>query len=186
MTLESIVIRRFDGPGAAAQLDALLPAYEEVYAAPPYEEGPRDVAEFVELRPPDQHPPRVPPRTGDARRAGRRLCVRLLPAAATSWWQGSSSRARPTFVREDGRRTFAVIELAVRGPIRRRGIARQLHDELLAGLAAERVVLTVRPEPAAAPARCAYESWGYEFVGETRPQQDGPLYRSMMLSITPN
>jgi hypothetical protein len=43
-----VTVRREEGGEAADMLDAILPAYEEVYVEPPYCEGPRDVAEFIE------------------------------------------------------------------------------------------------------------------------------------------
>ncbi|MET9143338.1 hypothetical protein [Streptomyces sp. NPDC004042] len=46
--MTDVVFHRYEGTAAAGQLDAFLSAYAEVYAEPPYLEGPRDVAEFVE------------------------------------------------------------------------------------------------------------------------------------------
>lgn len=49
-------------------------------------------------------------------------------------------------------------------------------------MTAERVTLTVRPEPeaAAAAARTAYLSWGYELVGTSHPWDDAPLYDCLL------
>lgn len=49
--MAEVTYERYEGPEAAGRLDAFLPAYEEVYTDPPYCEGPRDVAEFIERYP---------------------------------------------------------------------------------------------------------------------------------------
>ncbi|GAA1011643.1 acetyltransferase [Streptomyces sp. F-3] len=182
--MHEIHYTRHDGQAAAGQLDAFLSAYEEVYAEPPYCEGPRDVAEFI-----DHYQVHV-------RRPGMRLILawdaeevvgftyghHLAPE--TRWWHSLQDVTLPdSFVREDGRRTFAVIELAVRKPWRRRGIAAALHTRLLDDLDVERVTLAVRPEPEAAAARAAYQAWGYRKVGTSRPWQDAPLYNCMIREL---
>ena len=83
--------------------------------------------------------------------------------------------------REDGRRTFGLMELAVRAPWRRRGIARRLHETLLGEVTAERVLLNVHPESVAALA--AYRSWGYRKVGEARPWDGACLHDVMLLDL---
>jgi GNAT superfamily N-acetyltransferase len=180
----TLAYERHDGPvAAAAQLDTFLSAYEEVYAEPPYSEGPSDIGQFIESY-------RV-----QARRPGMRLVLARAGAEVagftygfplpsdTRWWSTTQPPLPADFVREDGDRTFAVIELAVRAPYRRRGIAAALHAALLDGLGAERVTLSVRPEPEAAPAQSAYASWGYRGVGMSRPWEDAPLYRMMVLDL---
>ncbi|MFC0599321.1 GNAT family N-acetyltransferase [Streptomyces palmae] len=155
----------------------------EVYADPPYCEGPRDIAEFV-----DRY-------RAQAQRTGMRLVLAregadligftfgyLLPAD-TRWWQNVRQPLPQDFTREDGTRTFVIIELAVRRPWRRRGIAAALHARLLEGQGVERVTLTVRPEPEAAPAQAAYAAWGYRLVGVSRPWEDAPYYRALVLDL---
>ncbi|MDR3083184.1 MAG: hypothetical protein LBV60_20090, partial [Streptomyces sp.] len=51
------------------------------------------------------------------------------------------------------------------------------------GLTAERVALTVRPEPEAAPARTAYARWGYRKVGRSHPGGEGPVYDAMVRDL---
>ncbi|MFE0763666.1 GNAT family N-acetyltransferase [Streptomyces smyrnaeus] len=168
---------------ALALLDAFLPAYEEVYAEPPYNEGPRDIAEFIEHY-------RV-----HAGRAGFRIVLAregsevvgftygfLLPAD-TGWWASIDQPLPEDFVREDGHRTWVVIELAVRKPWRRRGVATGLHGKLLEGLDVERVTLTMRPEPEAAPAQAAYANWGYRKVGIAHPWDEAPFYDAMVREL---
>jgi GNAT superfamily N-acetyltransferase len=171
----------YEGEEAAAQLDAFLPAYEEIYVEPPYCEGPKDVAEFIEHY------------AAQARRPGMRLllardAVEVIGftygyylAPDTQWWANLQDVKLPAdFTREDGRRTFVIIELAVRKPWRRRGIAAALHTRLLDGIDAERVTLTVRPEPEAEAARSAYLAWGYSRVGTSHPWEDAPVYDCMV------
>lgn len=118
---------RYEGQDAAAQLDTFLAVYEEVYAEPPYSEGPSDVRQFIDHY--DHH----------TRRPGMRLILArtdngiagfaygfLLPAD-TRWWANVQEPLPCDLTREDGRRTWVIIELAVRKEARRRGIATALH-----------------------------------------------------------
>ncbi|WP_327189323.1 GNAT family N-acetyltransferase [Streptomyces xinghaiensis] len=181
--MREVTFERYAGQEAAGQLDAFLPAYEEVYAEPPYCEGPQDVAEFAD---------RYRTQTG---RPGMRLVLArdaeevvgftfgyLLPPD-TGWWKNLLEPLPAEFTRESGERTFVIIELAVRKPWRRRGIAAGLHRVLLDGLGAERVTLTMRPEPEAAPAQSAYAAWGYRKVGVSHPWEDAPYYDAMVLDL---
>lgn len=100
-----------------------------------------------------------------------------LPAH-TRWWQGLQSPAPEGFTDEDGRRTFAISEIMVRTPWRRRGIARDLHRELSAGQTAERTTLLVEPSNFAA--QRAYTKWGYKKVAQIRPGwTNAPIYDAM-------
>lgn len=175
---------RHDETDATTYLDTILAAYEEVYADPPYDEDADDVAEFIDR----YH--------AQAKRSGMRLIIAydgdqvagfaygflLRPDAV--WWDNIQDGPLPAeFTREDGQRTFAVIELAVRKLWRRRGIAKTLHAGLLDGLTAERATLTVRPEAEADPARSAYTAWGYRKVGISRPWEEAPRYECMVLDL---
>ncbi|MFJ6568000.1 GNAT family N-acetyltransferase [Streptomyces sp. NPDC091292] len=175
----------YEGADAARHLDTFLPTYTEVYAEPPYREGPRDIADFTDRF------------HVQARRPGFRLVLArgdvdiigftfgfLLPAD-TSWWKNLQTPAPEDFTREDGRRTFAVIELAVREPWRRQGVATGLHTTLLKDIPAERVTLTTRPEPEAAPAQAAYAHWGYRKIGVSHPWETAPYYDAMLLDLHP-
>ncbi|MDJ0460433.1 GNAT family N-acetyltransferase [Streptomyces sp. H27-C3] len=174
---------RYEGEEAAVQLDAFLPAYEEVYAEPPYSEGPSDVAQFIEHY--QVH----------AQRPGMRLIIArdgedvvgftygyFLPPG-TGWWTNVDQDLADDFTCEDGRRTWVILELAVRKPWRRRGVAAALHAALLDGLPVQRVTLTLRPEPEAAPAQSAYKAWGYRAVGTSHPWEDAPYYTAMVLDL---
>jgi GNAT superfamily N-acetyltransferase len=91
---------------------------------------------------------------------------------ATSWWRGLTAPLPEEVTAEPAGRTFALVELLVRAPWRRQGIARTLHDLVLAGRPEERATLTV-PQTAAA-AQHAFRSWGWRRVGRTRdPDEPG-------------
>ncbi|NGO72260.1 GNAT family N-acetyltransferase [Streptomyces boncukensis] len=178
-----ITYERHDGVATTAQLDAFLPAYEEVYVEPPYCEGPRDIAEFI-----DHYQVHV-------QRAGMRLVLArdsqevvgftygYCLAPDTRWWANVQEPLPEDFTCEDGTRTFVIIELAVRKSWRRRGIAAGLHSRLLEGLRAERVTLTMRTDPEAAPAQAAYSAWGYRRVGRSHPWEDAPYYDAMVREL---
>lgn len=183
MTPSELTYQRFQGKEAANQLDAFLEAYEEVYAEPPYREGPSDIAEFIDHY--QVH----------AQRAGMRLVLArngdqvvgftygyLLPADST-WWDNVQEDLAEDFTREDGTRTWVILELAVRKAWRRRGVAANLHDLLIEGLGVERVTLTVRPEPEAKAAQSAYAKWGYREVGLSHPWAEAPFYTALILDL---
>ncbi|MFI2030530.1 GNAT family N-acetyltransferase [Streptomyces buecherae] len=175
---------RYEGGEAVTALDAFIAAYEEVYAEPPYREEPSDVAIFIEHY--QVH----------CQRPGMRLVLArddeevvgfaygYLLAPDTRWWKNVLEvELSAEFARETDDRTWVIIELAVRKAWRRRGIAAGLHARLLEGISAERVTLTVRPEPEAAPARSAYATWGYRRIGKSQPWEDAPYYDTMLLEL---
>ncbi|MFC9825260.1 GNAT family N-acetyltransferase [Streptomyces erythrochromogenes] len=167
-----------DTGSAGRELDDLAPVYEAVFAEPPYNEGPRDVAEFLERYQREHKTPGF--RLVLARNGGELagFAYGLPLASTTGWWSGFLDTDLPEeFTREDGRRTFVVMELAVLADRRGRGVGRALHTALLDGVTAERVTLTVRPE---APAAAWYEHLGYQLVGLTQPWDGAPVYRSMI------
>ncbi|MFE5665925.1 GNAT family N-acetyltransferase [Streptomyces niveus] len=173
----------YEGGTAAAALDSFLAAYEEVYAEPPYSEGPSDVAEFVEhyqVHVQRDHMRLIIARDGDETVGF--IYGYLLPAY-TSWWNNVLVPLSNEFTREDGTRTWVIIELAVRKPWRRQGVAARLHAQLIRGLDVERVTLTVRPDPEAQAAQAAYAKWGYREVGTSHPWEGAPFYTAMVLPL---
>jgi ribosomal protein S18 acetylase RimI-like enzyme len=103
-----------------------------------------------------------------------------LPAAS-QWWRGLRAEVDPDLLREDGHRTFAVTEIMVLADHRRRGYAGQLHDALVSDRDEQRATLLVLPDNA--PAKAAYESWGWFKLGELQPFDDAPVYDAMMLDL---
>ncbi len=155
--------------------------YAEVYAEPPYGEGPAEVEDFAAgwHRTIDQRNFRLV----IARRAdepiGFAFGVQLR--VRTKWWKGALTPLPDDITTEYPGRTFAIIEIAVRYPYRQRGVGRQLHTHLIAGLSEERITLLVRPE-APAP-RQAYLSWGYQTVGRIQPFPGAPVYDAMIKKL---
>ncbi|HYN92565.1 MAG TPA: GNAT family N-acetyltransferase [Pilimelia sp.] len=97
-----------------------------------------------------------------------------LPAHSR-WWEGLRTAVPANFTDEDGTRTFAVSEIMVRVRWRRRGVARALHDALLAGRPEPRATLLA--DPANVPAQTAYADWGWRKVGRLRPGwEHAPLF----------
>lgn len=176
--LGRIILNNHGADTGLAQLSAIRDLYAEVYAEPPYCEGPADVADFA---------------VGWPRRVAHssfRLVIaqwcdepigfsfgHQLPVQ-TDWWNGALTALPDDITTEYPGRTFAIIEIAVRRRYRQRGVARRMHAELTAGLSEERVTLLVRPD-APAPRR-AYRSWGYQPVGRIQPFPDGPVYEAMI------
>ncbi|MFI5672745.1 GNAT family N-acetyltransferase [Streptomyces sp. NPDC051704] len=172
-----------DPVAAGRELDDLAPVYEAVFAEPPYNEGPRDVAEFLERYQREHKTPGF--RLVLARDGGELagFAYGLPLPSTTAWWSGFLNTDLPEeFTREDGHRTFVVMELAVLASRRGQGIGRALHTALLDGVTAERVTLTVRPEASAA---AWYEHLGYQLVGLTQPWDGAPVYRSMIKLLRP-
>ncbi|MFI8504945.1 GNAT family N-acetyltransferase [Streptomyces sp. NPDC085524] len=160
------------------QLDSLAPVYEAVFAEPPYLEGPRDVADFLERYQREHKTPgfRLVLAHDDDGLTG--FAYGLPLSSDSGWWSGLLNSDLPEeFTREDGRRTFVMMELAVRAEHRGRGVGRTLHTALLDGVTAERATLAVRPE---APAASWYKRLGYTRVGLTQPWDGAPVYRALV------
>jgi GNAT superfamily N-acetyltransferase len=100
----------------------------------------------------------------------------------TVWWEGAEPTPPDDVTAEDGRRTFALLQLMVGTRWRGSGIARQLHDELLRKRSEERVTLLVECDHP--KVRGLYEQWGYQSVAQSHPYPDGPLYDIMLRSHT--
>jgi GNAT superfamily N-acetyltransferase len=168
---------------ADEMLAVILDVYREVNAEAPYFEGPAEVDDFAQSW------------SGRVGAPGFRLSVAHDGGqvvgyvfghelgASTRWWEGART-PMGGLVEEWKGRTFAVIEFAVLAPYRRRGIGRGLHDRLLDGVTTERVTLLVRREAAAAPARAAYASWGYQVVGDLQPSEGVPVYHALLLDLS--
>jgi GNAT superfamily N-acetyltransferase len=103
-----------------------------------------------------------------------------LPSGS-GWWRGLQADIDEAELHEDGTRTFALTEIMVREPWRRRGYARRLHDHLLADRKEERATLLVLPDNT--PAQAAYSSWGWRKLGGLKPFDDSPTYDAMVVRL---
>jgi GNAT superfamily N-acetyltransferase len=177
----SVVLDTLSGADAKDALPAIVPVYAEVYAEPPYCEDVADVADFIRSWERRCVAPGL--RVVLARDGGTGDVVGFVfgheLTADTRWWQGALEPLAVDTTERPGR-TFAVIEMAVCTPYRRQGVAARMHAALLSGAKTERVTLLVRPEREAAPARTAYEHWGYQKVGRIRPWQGAPVYDALV------
>ncbi|MCB5910820.1 GNAT family N-acetyltransferase [Streptomyces pinistramenti] len=170
------------GPAAAQAEDAFRLVYAEAFAEPPDSETEDDVAAAFRRF-----------RSQTRKRTFRAALARAEDGAPlgmahgyplgphTGWWDQLTQPVPDDMRREDGHRTFGLMELAVRGPWRRQGVARRLHEAVLGGTETERVLLNVHPDSNAAQA--AYRAWGYRKVGEARPWEGAALHDVMLLDL---
>jgi GNAT superfamily N-acetyltransferase len=170
------------GEEAAPHLPELSDLYTEVYSEPPYEWG-QEHAELFAGRFEEQHK-QSGFRLVEAREHGQLVGigfgVTLLPN--TPWWQNLTTPVSDDITREYSNRTFAVVELLVRAPWRRRHIAEEIHNRLLSGRAEERATLTVLP--AADAAQAAYRKWGWQRVAQKRnPLPGSPVFDVMVKEL---
>jgi ribosomal protein S18 acetylase RimI-like enzyme len=155
--------------------DAVAALYAQVYAEPPYLEGPDDVQQF---RTAYARHSRMPgfllalAHAPDRKLAG--FAYGYLLQAGTTWWDDIDAPLTPDFTAEDGLRTFVVMELAVDHAYRRQGIATRLHHVLLRANPAARITLAARPE--ALGALAFYRTLGYDAVGTTHSSKGEPVY----------
>ena len=170
-----ITFRALDGEQAAADFSELRALYTEVYAEPPYEWGQEHADLFAkrfEVQRRQEGFSLVEARDG-TELAGLAFGVTLQPT--TPWWNNLTTPLPPEVTTERPGRTFALVEMLVRAPWRRRHVAQGLHDLLLRARPEERATLTVLP--AAAPAQAAYAKWGWHKVAQKRnPLPGSPLF----------
>jgi GNAT superfamily N-acetyltransferase len=154
-----ITFQLLDGAQAAAHSDELQALHAEVYADD-------DAGRFARrFRVQGRQPGFV---LAEARSGGYLVgyAAGMPLRPATSWWRGLTAPLPDEITAEHSGRTFALVELLVRASWRRQGIARTLHDLILAGRPEERATLTV--PPTAAAAQHALRNWGWRRVGRTR------------------
>lgn len=172
-----ISIDRLDGVAVTAAEDAFRLIYAEVFAGPPYYETETDVAAAFSRFRFQTTLVAALATTDDGEPVGMAYGWRFGPQ--TDWWDRLTQPVPEDMRREDGRRTFGLMELAVRAPWRRQGIARRLHEALLSTVGTERVLLNVHPDNREAVT--AYRAWGYSKVGDAHPWPEAPLHDVMLL-----
>lgn len=179
---ERVTVTRMNGSAAARAENAFRQVYAEAFAEPPYEETADDVsAAFRRFRRQVRKASFTAAlaTTDDGKPVG--MAFGYVLGAETGWWDQLTEPVPESMSREDGQRTFGLLELAVRAAWRRQGLARRLHDALLHDLGVERVLLNVHPGSKAALA--AYRSWGYGKVGEARPWKGADVHDVMVLAL---
>ena len=103
-------------------------------------------------------------------------------APGSTWWDGLLTPVEAGFTDETGTRTFAFSEIMVREDLTGRGLAHQLHDELLRKRPEQRATLLVEPDNDTAYR--AYTRWGWAKAAELRPAwPDAPLWDVLILPL---
>ncbi|MFI5523026.1 GNAT family N-acetyltransferase [Streptomyces platensis] len=179
---EKITVETLDGPASARSVSAFRLVYAEVFAEEPYEETPETVeATFRRFRSQVRKTTfrAALARTADGEPVG--IAYGYPLSSKTGWWDQLITPVSDELRREDGQRTFGLMEFAVRAPWRRLGVGRRLHETLLAESDEERVLLNALPDAEAAQA--AYRSWGYRKVGEAYPWEGAPLHDVMACQL---
>jgi GNAT superfamily N-acetyltransferase len=171
---------RLDGGEAAARADEFAGLHAEVYADPPYRQ-----ADDAEVYPPRFRVQRRQPGfvLAEARHGGYLVgyAAGMPLRPSTSWWRDLTTPLPAEVTAEHPGRTFALTDLLIRASWRRQGIARDLHDLILAGRPEERATLTVLP--AASAAQSAFRAWGWRKVGRTRPDSAGPVLDVLVITL---
>jgi len=101
----------------------------------------------------------------------------------TRWWAHMLTPLPDGYATETGTRTLALNEIMVRKAWRGQGVARRIHEELLAGRSEERVTLLVDPANQDGRVKALYEAWGYEQIGTQQPFPDSPVFASMTRTL---
>ncbi|MFF2198773.1 GNAT family N-acetyltransferase [Streptomyces sp. NPDC058157] len=171
-----ISINQLAGSAATAAADSFRLIYAEVFAGPPYYETEEDVSAAFDRFRSRTSVLAALATTDDGEPVG--MAYGWLVPPQTDWWDRLTEPVPEDVRREDGRRTFGLMELAVRAPWRRQGVARRLHEALFATVDAERVLLNVHTENHAAIT--AYRSWGYRKLGDAHPWPGAPLHDVML------
>lgn len=170
------------GQQAAEHAGELQELHAEVYAEPPYRRD-DDAGQFARRFAVQRRQPGFV--LAEARHGGYLVGyasgMPLRPS--TSWWRDLTAPLPAEVTTEHPGRTFALADLLVRASWRRQGIARALHDLLLADRPEERATLTVLP--AAAPAQHAFRSWGWRKVARARGPGPGAPVRDVLLTTLP-
>lgn len=178
--LDELRLSRYDGAAARGLTNQLVEVYADVYAD--RVDNPFfSVDRFAERLTRHQQAPGYALVTGEIAGTLTGYAYGASLRADTLWWDGLLDAVPAELIRETGRRTFALNEIMVRAPWRRRGIAGRLHNALLGGRAEERATLLV--EQGNAPAKAAYVRWGWQHVGFLQPFPDAPVYDSMLLPL---
>lgn len=174
------VLATFDRESVTDLVPALRDLYAEVYAEPPYFEGPEHVEQFLTRF------------AGHRREPAFRLAGMFDDGQLIGYLYGfgidvDSPEWDTLLIRTSGagsdlplrRPTALVCELLVRAGHRRLGVARRLHDAFVADRREPQAALLAHPEATAA--QTAYSTWGWRKVGYGRPFPGAPEYETLML-----
>lgn len=179
---DHLTLTSYDADAAQQQFPVVEALYQEVFAEPPHSEGTEEFELFATRWWPKQ-----------SAQPGFQLVVATVggePVGCTyghrlptdtTWWKGAVEPLPDDLTEEHDGRTAAIIEMMVRSPYRRCGVAAAMHKAFRDSRDEERITLTVRPDND--PARRAYGKWGYRKVGQIRPARRAPVYDAMVLNL---
>lgn len=179
---DNLTLTTYDADAALQQFPVVEALYQEVFAEPPHSEGPEEFELFATRWWPKQSAQPgflLVVATLDGEPIGCTYGHRL--PVDTTWWKGAVEPLPEDLTEEHDGRTAAIIEMMVRSPYRRCGVAAAMHEAFRDSRDEERITLTVRPDND--PARRAYSEWGYRKVGQIRPARRAPVYDAMVLDL---
>ncbi|RST05479.1 GNAT family N-acetyltransferase [Streptomyces sp. WAC07149] len=97
--------------------------------------------------------------------------------AGDLWWRRISNDLDAEYTRAP---TLALREIGVTAALRGTGLARRIHDELLAGREDRYASLMVNPAAGQGKVQRVYEAWGYAPIGPVQPAPDSPVLTAMV------
>jgi len=163
MAEHDVVIETCTGEKARALSGPVSALYEAVFSLPPFS---GNAEEFANQR---SYYPDMTSRDGfrlALAKAGDQYTgfgYGFLLPAGTHWWSGLAEPVSAEFARENGHRTFALIDYGVLPAWRGKGVGRAIHDRLLSASGAERATLSVQPK--ATDTQAIYRRRGWRKVG---------------------
>ncbi|WP_413101529.1 N-acetyltransferase family protein [Streptomyces sp. Inha503] len=105
------------------------------------------------------------------------LYANRLTGAEDRWWRRTRPEPEAGIASAS---TVAVKEMMVRQQWRRQGIARGLHDVLLAGRPESQASLMVNPLNQDGKVQALYVAWGYRAVGTAQSSPEAPVLTVMV------
>ncbi|MGH3794690.1 MAG: GNAT family N-acetyltransferase [Pseudonocardiaceae bacterium] len=163
---DGVTLTHHDGPPAAYLVDVICQLYDTIFSQPPFrwtdDESDHHRQSLTRLITNPTFGLVAAEVTGEL--VGFAYGMALGPD--TLWWSGMTEPLPEALTSEWNRRTFAVIDLAVREDYRKRGIGRALLDTLLGNRQEERATLTV--QPVATDTKQFYAHLGWQRLGTTR------------------
>jgi GNAT superfamily N-acetyltransferase len=108
-------------------------------------------------------------------------CGCPLPSG-TQWWKDVNEPLSSEFTAEDGARTLAVLDIAVKADKRGHGFGKILYSSLLEGRHETRA--TLLSEPQLQPAYSIWLHWGYRKVGTAIPSNSSGTRDVLVRTLT--